>query len=151
MSLKRQHRPVVILMAEDNPTDVMLTREALANAKLLHTLHVVENGIKAMEFLHQQGKYTEAPCPDIILLDLNMPRKNGLEVLAEIKIDVKLKNIPVIILTTSSSHEDIVKAYDSHADCYIRKPVDFDSFTQVIQSALNFWSRLVTLPMRTEH
>ncbi len=151
MYLKMQPRPVVILMAEDNPTDVMLTREALASAKLLYTLHVVEDGIEVMEFLRQQGKYAEAPRPDIILLDLNMPRRNGLEVLAGLKADANLKNIPVIVLTTSNSDEDVAKAYENHANYYIRKPVDFDGFTQVVQSVQDFWFLIVTLPMRSEH
>lgn len=151
MSLEMQPRSVVILMAEDNPADVMLTKEALANIGLPHTLHVVENGIEAMEFLRQQGKYTEAPCPEIILLDVNMPRKNGLEVLAEIKIDMKLKNIPVIILTTSGSREDIAKAYASHADCYIIKPMDVDDFTHLVQSVQGFCCRVVTPPIHSEH
>ena len=150
MSPEMPPRSVVILMAEDNPTDVMLTREALANAGLLHTLHVVENGVEAMAFLRQQGKYTAPPGPEIILLDVNMPRKNGLEVLAEIKIDMKLKNIPVIILTTSGSKEDIAKAYASHADFYIIKPMDVDDFTQLVQSVQGF-CRVVTLPMPSEH
>lgn len=146
-----QHRSVVILMAEDNPTEVMLTREALASAKLLNTLYVVEDGIEAMEFLRRQAKYAEAPCPDIILLDLNMPRKNGLEVLAEVKIDVKLKNIPVIILTTSGSKGDIARAHASHADCYIIKPMDVDDFTQLLQSVQGFCCRAVTPPIHSEH
>lgn len=151
MNLEMQPRTVVILMAEDNPTDVMLTREALANTGLLHTLHVVENGIETLAFLRQQGKYAGVPRPDMILLDLNMPRKGGLEVLAEIKTDVKLGNIPVIILTTSSSDEDTIKAYNNHANCYIRKTADFDDFTQAIQSTLDFWFWVVTLPMPSEH
>lgn len=151
MNYKKPPCPVVILMAEDNPTDVLLIRGALADSGLLHTLHVVENGIEAMKFLHQQGKYAETPCPDIILLDLNMPRKDGLEVLAEIKIDLKLKNIPVIILTTSGSKEDIARAYASHADCYIIKPMDIDDFTQLVQSVQGFCCRVVTPPIHSEH
>ncbi len=151
MNLEIRHRPAVILMAEDNPTDVMLTREALDNAKLLHTLHVVENGIEAMEFLRQQGKYVGTPRPDIILLDLNMPRKSGLEVLTEIKIDLTLKNIPVIILTTSGSENDIAKAHANHADCYIIKPVDIDDFTQLAQSVQDFCCRIAIPPLHSEH
>ena len=148
MSLEMQPRSVVILMAEDNPADVMLTKEALANIGLPHTLHVVENGIEAMEFLRQQGKYTEAPCPEIILLDVNMPRKNGLEVLAEIKIDMKLKNIPVIVLTTSNSLVEIIKV---HANCYMVKPVDIDDFTLLIQSVQALCCQAVTPPIHSEH
>lgn len=141
-----QPSPIIILMAEDNPTDVLLTREALTSAKLLHTLHIVEDGMEAMEFLHQQGKYAQAPRPHLILLDLNMPRKGGLEVLAELKTDAKLQNIPVVVLTTSSSDADIARAYGNHANCYIRKPMDFDGFPQVIQSIQDFWFTVVTLP-----
>jgi chemotaxis family two-component system response regulator Rcp1 len=151
MNLEMPPRTAVILLAEDNPTDVMLTREALANSGLLHTLHVVENGVEVMAFLRQQNKHAGAPRPDMILLDLNMPRKDGLEVLTEIKADVKLGNIPVIILTTSSSGDDTIKTYTSHANCYIRKTADFDDFTQAIQSVLDFWFWSVTLPMPSEH
>lgn len=151
MNLEMPPRTAVILLAEDNPTDVMLTREALANTGLLHSLHVVENGVEVMAFLRQQNKYAGAPRPDMILLDLNMPRKDGLEVLTEIKADVKLGNIPVIILTTSSSGDDTIKAYSSHANCYIRKTADFDDFTQAIQSVLDFWFWSATLPMPSEH
>ena len=146
MDLNTSQRSAVILMAEDNPTDVMLTREALANAKLLNTLHVTKDGIEALEFLRRQGKYADAPRPDLILLDINMPRKGGLEVLAELKIDAELKNIPVIILTTSSSDEDVARAYGNHANCYISKPVDFDSFAQVVKSMQDFWFMIATLP-----
>jgi CheY-like chemotaxis protein len=142
-------RPVIILMVEDNPTDVLIAREGLAGAQMRNTLHVAEDGIEAMEFLRQRGKYAGAPRPDLILLDLNMPRKNGQEVLAEIKADEHLMNIPVIILTTSKSAEDIDKAHGLHADCYISKPVDFDEFTEVVQTSQDFWFSVVTLPQRT--
>ena len=143
-------RPVVILMAEDNPTDVLIAREGLASAKMLNTLHVVDDGIEIMAFLRQQGKHSGAPRPDLILLDLNMPRKNGQEVLAEIKSDDALKSIPVIIFTTSKSSDDIEKAYGLHANCYISKPVDFDEFTNVVQTIQDFWVSVVTLPTATE-
>jgi chemotaxis family two-component system response regulator Rcp1 len=146
MSPILEDRPVVILMVEDNPTDVLIAREGLLGAKMLNTLHVADDGIEAMEFLHQRGKYSEAPRPDLIVLDLNMPRKNGQEVLAEIKADDDLKHIPVIILTTSKSKEDISKSYGLHANCYISKPVDFDEFTQVVQTIQDFWFSTVTLP-----
>jgi two-component system response regulator len=139
-------RPIVILLVEDNPTDVMITKEGLFSAKMLNTLHVVDDGVEAMEFLRRQGKYTDAPRPDLVLLDLNMPRKNGQEVLAEIKADDRLKNIPVVILTTSRAEEDVSRAYGHHANCYITKPVDFDAFTKVVQTIQDFWFSVVTLP-----
>lgn len=138
--------PIVVLMVEDNPTDVLIAKEGLFSAKMLNTLHVVDDGIEAMEFLRRQGKHAGAPRPDLILLDLNMPRMNGHEVLAEIKADDDLKHIPVVILTTSKSEEDISKAYGLHANCYISKPVDFDEFTDVVQTIQAFWFSVVTLP-----
>lgn len=141
-----KNKPITILMAEDNATDVMLTKEALAHAKLLNTLHVVDDGIEAMDFLHRRGKHLKAPQPDLILLDLNMPRKNGQEVLAEIKASDRLKHIPVVILTTSKAEEDVVKAYGLHANCYVIKPVDFDVFAEVVRSIQQFWFSVVTLP-----
>lgn len=141
-----KNKPITILMAEDNPTDVMLTKEALAHAKVLNSLHVVDDGIDALDFLYRRGKYTKAPHPDLILLDLNMPRKNGQEVLAEIKSDDKLKHIPVVILTTSKAEEDVVKAYGLYANCYVIKPVDFDVFAEVVRSIQQFWFSVVTLP-----
>jgi CheY-like chemotaxis protein len=142
-------RPVIILMVEDNPTDVLIAREGLLDAQMRNTLHVAEDGIEAMEFLRQRGKYAGAPRPDLILLDLNMPRRNGQEVLAEIKSDDNLMSIPVVILTTSKSAEDIDKAYGLHANCYISKPVDFDEFTNVVQTIQDFWFSIVTLSQRT--
>lgn len=139
-------RPIVILMVEDNPTDVLITKEGLAHAKMLNALHVAEDGVEAMDFLYQRGKHSGAPRPDLVLLDLNMPRKNGREVLAEIKGDDNLKNIPVVILTTSKSEEDVSIAYGLHANCYISKPVDFDAFSKVVQTIEDFWFCVVTLP-----
>ncbi|MFZ5882009.1 MAG: response regulator [Chloroflexota bacterium] len=139
-------RPIEILLVEDSPADVLITREAFEEAKLLNTLHVVEDGVQALEFLRQQGPYAEAPRPDLILLDLNLPRKNGREVLAEIKADAGLKSIPVVILTTSSSDEDVLNAYDLHANCYVVKPVGFDNFFKAVQSIQDFWFSVVTLP-----
>jgi two-component system response regulator len=139
-------RPIIILMVEDNPTDVLVTKEGLLSAKLLNTLYVADDGMEAMDFLRHQGKYADAPRPDLILLDLNMPRKNGHEVLAQIKADDKLKNIPVVILTTSKAEGDIINAYKLHANCYITKPVDFDSFTKIVQTIQAFWFSVVTLP-----
>ena len=146
MNTQIQDRPVIILMVEDNPTDVLIAREGLLGAQMFNTLHVADDGIEALDFLRQRGKYTAAPRPDLIILDLNMPRKNGQEVLAEIKADEDLKEIPVIILTTSKSQEDISKAYGLHANCYISKPVDFDEFTKVVQTIQDFWFSTVSLP-----
>jgi CheY-like chemotaxis protein len=141
-----KNKAICILMVEDNPTDVMITKEALAHAKVLHSLHVVEDGMEALDFLHRRGTYAKAPQPDLILLDLNMPRKNGQEVLAEIKADPRLKHIPVVVLTTSKAEEDVIKAYGLHANCYVIKPVDFDVFAEVVRSIQQFWFSVVTLP-----
>ncbi len=141
-------KPITILMAEDNSTDVMLTKEALAHAKVLNSLHVVDDGIEALDFLHRRGKHAKAPRPDLILLDLNMPRKNGQEVLAEIKADDSLKHIPVVVLTTSKAEEDVLKAYGLFANCYVIKPVDFDVFAGVVRSIEQFWFSVVTLPRK---
>jgi len=140
-----------MLMVEDSPADVLIAQEAFWQAKVLNSLHVVEDGVDAMAFLRRQGQYATAPRPDIILLDLNLPRKNGREVLAEIKADPDLKTIPVVVLTTSSSDEDILKAYGLHANCYVVKPIDFASFVQVIQSIRHFWFSVVTLPPEVQH
>jgi chemotaxis family two-component system response regulator Rcp1 len=137
---------IQILMVDDNPTDIMLTREALKQAKLLVTLHVVVDGVEAMEFLRREGRFCDAPQPHLILLDVNMARKSGLEVLVEVKADSKLKAIPVVILTSSVAEADIMKAYGSHANCYIRKPVDFEGLVAVVRSIRSFWFTIVTLP-----
>lgn len=139
-------KPVDILLVEDSPADVLITREAFAESKLINTLHVVEDGVQALEFLHQVGPFAAAPRPDLILLDLNLPRKNGREVLAEIKNDPKFKNIPVVVLTTSHSEKDVLQAYDQHANCYIVKPVGFDNFVAAMKSIRQFWFSVVTLP-----
>lgn len=139
-------KPIEILLVEDNPGDVRLTEEALKEGKVLNSMHVAKNGIEALSFLHKEGKYADAVRPDLILLDLNMPKKDGREVLAEIKHDEKLRRIPVVILTTSEAEEDIVKTYDSHANCYITKPVDLDQFIKVIKSIEDFWLSIVKLP-----
>jgi CheY-like chemotaxis protein len=138
--------PIEILLVEDNPGDVRLTQEALKDAKVANTLHVVEDGVAAMDFLHRRGQYEGAPRPALILLDLNLPRKNGREVLAEIKQDAQLKTIPVVILTTSQAEEDVWRAYSLYANCYISKPVDFTQFTKIIKSVEDFWLTIVTLP-----
>jgi len=139
-------RPVDILLVEDNLGDVRLTQEALKEAKVLNNLWVVPDGVEAIAFLNQESEYIDAARPDVILLDLNLPRKDGREVLAEIKQDPSLRSIPVVILTTSSADKDILKAYDLHANCYITKPVDLEQFITVVQSIENFWLTIVTFP-----
>jgi CheY-like chemotaxis protein len=139
-------RAIEVLMVEDNPGDVRLTREAFKDEKLLVNLHVVEDGEEAIAFLRKKGKYADAPRADLILLDLNLPKKDGREVLAEIKTDEKLKRIPVVVLTTSRAEEDIIRAYNLNANCYITKPVDFEQFTKVVKMVEKFWLTIVTLP-----
>ncbi len=139
-------QPVEILLVEDNPVDVMMTREAFANGRICNNLHVVEDGEEAMDFLYRRGKYSSAPLPDVILLDLNLPRKDGREVLAEIKADPSLRHIPIIILTTSESEEDIFKSYELQANCFITKPVDMEQFTGTLECIGDFWFAVVQLP-----
>lgn len=139
-------KPVEILLVEDNEADVRLTREALKENKVANILHVVGDGEEAIAFLRQKGKYTDAPRPDLILLDLNLPKKDGREVLAEIKVDDDLKRIPVVVLTISKAEEDILKSYNLHANCYITKPIDLNQFMKVVQSIEDFWLALVKLP-----
>lgn len=141
-----QPDPVHILIVDDNSTDLMIMREAFNDTRLNAVLHVANNGEEAMKFLRHAGEYTSAPRPDLILLDLNMPRKNGHEVLAEIKGDPLLLRIPVIILTTSQANEDVSRAYAAHANCYIRKPVDFKQFEKVLATIEQFWFETVILP-----
>jgi two-component system, chemotaxis family, response regulator Rcp1 len=141
-------RPIEILLIEDNPGDVDLTKEALQEAKVRNRLHVVDDGAKAVEFLYKRGEYADAPRPDIILLDLNLPKKDGRQVLVEIKADPQLAEIPVVILTTSQAEEDIVRSYQLHANCYITKPVDFKQFMRVVKSIEEFWLTVVKLPQR---
>jgi two-component system, chemotaxis family, response regulator Rcp1 len=138
--------PIEILLVEDNLGDVRLTMEALKDGKILNNLNVVMDGVEAMAFLHRKGKYADAPRPGLILLDLNLPKKDGREVLAEIKSDPDLKCIPVVILTSSAAEQDIVKSYRLHANCYVTKPVDLDQFIDVVQSIENFWFTVVNLP-----
>jgi two-component system response regulator len=139
-------RHIEILLVEDNPADVLITQEALREARLINTIHVVEDGVAALAFLHRQGPYATAPRPDLVLLDLNLPKKNGHEVLAEIKADPDLKLIPVVVLTTSRAKEDITKVYGLAANCYMVKPVDFASSVVAMQSISHFWLNVVTLP-----
>jgi two-component system, chemotaxis family, response regulator Rcp1 len=146
MSDMRPNSIVEILLVEDNPGDVRLTREALAEGKVRNNLSVVHDGIEALAFLRREGRYAKAPAPDLILLDLNMPKKDGREVLAEIKTDKQLKAIPVVILTTSAAERDILKSYQLHANSYITKPVDLAQFIEVIRSIEEFWFTIVRLP-----
>lgn len=138
--------PIEVLLVEDNPGDAELIRIALEDSKVSINLNVVEDGVEAMAFLRKQEKYNQVPNPDIVLLDLNLPKKDGREVLAEIKADAALKRIPVVVLTTSQAEEDILKAYSLAANCYITKPVDFDQFVKIVQSIENFWFAIVKLP-----
>lgn len=138
--------PVDILLVEDSPSDQLLAREALAEAGIASRLHIVSDGIEAMDFLRRQGRHHDAPRPDLILLDLNLPRKDGREVLSEIKSSEDLKRIPVVVLTTSESEQDVKRAYTLHANCYVAKPVDFEAFKRVIRSIGEFWFRTVRLP-----
>jgi chemotaxis family two-component system response regulator Rcp1 len=138
--------PVEILLVEDNPGDYRLTMEALKEGKVYNNLYWAKDGVEALEFLKRQGKHASAPRPDIILLDLNLPKKDGREVLSEIKNDDELRAIPVVILTTSKAEEDVLKSYDLHANCYVTKPVDLDKFIVVVQSIDRFWLTVVTLP-----
>ena len=140
------NRGIEILLVEDNPGDVRLTEEALKEGKILNSLNVVADGVEAMAFLRREGKYSDAPRPELILLDLNLPKKDGREVLAEIKKDQELKSIPVVILTSSAAEQDIVKSYNLHANCYVTKPVDLDQFIHVVKSIEQFWLTVVQLP-----
>ena len=138
--------PIDILLVEDSPGDVRLTKEALKESKVLNKLHVVNDGVEALKFLQRQDGFSAAPRPDIILLDLNLPKRDGREVLAEIKDDSSLKKIPVVILTTSQEERDIIRSYELHANCYITKPVDLEQFMTVIKSIEDFWLTIVKLP-----
>lgn len=146
MHLQTVTHPIEVLLVEDNPGDAQLTRIALSDSKVCINLHVVEDGVAALEFLNRRGNYTAAPYPDLVLLDLNLPKKNGHEVLAEIKADKILKRIPVVVLTTSQAEEDILRAYNNAANCYITKPVDFHQFIKIVQSIEDFWFTIVKLP-----
>lgn len=138
-------RQIEILLVEDSPTDVLFTREAIGQSTLVHALHVVPDGVEALAFLRQEGRYANAPRPSIILLDLNLPRKDGKEVLREIKNDDALKAIPVVVLTTSRTEEDVLQVYDLHANCYIVKPMEFEKFVDCMRAIEGFWSTVVTL------
>ncbi len=139
-------RPIQKLLVEDNPGDVKLMLEALRESKIPNEVSVVEDGVEAMAFLRREGKYADVPRPDLILLDLNLPKKDGREVLADIKFDKKLRQIPVIVLTVSQAQDDILNAYGLHANCYITKPVDYEDFTKVVRAIEEFWLTIVRLP-----
>jgi len=141
-----EREPVEILLAEDNPGDVKLTRKALEQGNLVNNLHVVNDGVEAMAFLHNEGEYAGKPRPDLVLLDLNMPRMSGREVLEAVKGDEELKRIPVVVLTSSEAEEDIVSSYEMHANAYLTKPVDFDGFIDIVGTIENFWLEVVKLP-----
>ena len=147
MSDRSTVRPREILLIEDSPSDADLAREALGQGKILNNLHFVEDGVEAMKFLRRKEPYLRVPRPDLILLDLNLPKKTGVEVLTEIKTDQSSKLIPVVILSTSAAQEDIIQSYSLHANCYITKPVDFVQFTKVIRLIEEFWLAVVQLPV----
>jgi two-component system, chemotaxis family, response regulator Rcp1 len=139
-------RPIHILIVEDNAADARLVREVMRDSKILNEIHWVPDGVEALAFLHQQGKYANSPRPHLIFLDLNMPRKDGREVLREIKSDEQLRRIPVCVMTSSQAEEDVARAYDQHANCYVRKPIDFEQFHAVVKTLENFWFATVELP-----
>jgi CheY-like chemotaxis protein len=146
MAETRVGKPIVILLVEDNPGDVDLARAAMEDSKVRNILHAVGDGEEAMLFLRRKGKYTEAPRPDLVLLDLNLPKKDGREVLAEIKSDPDLMRIPVVILTISKDEEDILRSYNLHANCFITKPIDLNQFVKVVKAIEDFWLTIVKLP-----
>lgn len=146
MTTELNGNPVKILLVEDNPGDIRLTKEALREGKVYNEMHVATDGLEALAFLRQKGQYANAPRPDVVLLDLNLPLMNGVEVLAEIKADPHLKRIPVIVLTTSEDERDILKSYDLHANAYVTKPVDLERFIEIIEQIEGFWLTIVKLP-----
>lgn len=139
-------KSIEMLLVEDNPGDARLAIEALKDAKVHNNLHWVQDGVEAMDFLRRKGNYSDAPRPDVILLDLNLPKKDGREVLADVKADEDLRRIPVVILTISDAEEDVIKTYNLHANCYIRKPIDLDQFVAVVKAIEDFWLTIVKLP-----
>ncbi len=146
MNINKKIKQVEILLVEDNLGDIRLTKEAMKEAKIINNLNVVEDGIEALAYLRKKGNFKGVKRPDLILLDINLPKKNGREVLAEIKQDIHLKQIPVVILTVSNAEEDIIKTYELHANCYITKPVDMEQFIKVVKSIDAFWFSIVKLP-----
>lgn len=141
--------PIKILLVEDDPGDVLITTEALEQTKLLHELATVSDGEAALDYLHRRGPYADAARPDLVLLDLNLPRRDGREVLAEAKSDVSLRSIPIVVLSTSEAEEDILRSYDLHANAYVSKPVDFDAFVRIVRQIDDFFLTVVRLPTRT--
>lgn len=150
MNLQELHRPIKILLVEDNPGDVFLVSRSLSNSQLNYEMHHVEDGQQAMTYLRHEGEYANTHCPHIVLLDLNLPLKSGLEVLQDIKTDQNLKHIPVLILTSSRTEQDILNSYQLYANCYITKPFEVDEFSELIQSIEYFWSKRVHLPILTQ-
>ncbi|HEY2812504.1 MAG TPA: response regulator [Acidimicrobiales bacterium] len=146
MNIVQEGTPIEILLVEDDPGDVLMTREALADSKLINNLHVVNNGEEAIEFLRREGEHDAAPRPDLVLLDLNLPRLDGREVLSIIKNDSSFRSIPVVVLTTSDAEEDVLRSYDLHANAYVTKPVDFAAFVQVVRQIDDFFLSVVRLP-----
>ena len=142
-------QPIVILLVEDEPGDAYLTIEALKSAKIINSVHLVEDGVEAMAFLQREAPYRDAPRPDLILLDLNLPRKDGRQVLAEIKQSACLNSIPIVVLTTSSADEDVLQSYNLRANCYVTKPVNLEQFMTVVKATQEFWLSIVKLPPRT--
>ena len=145
---KQKMKPIDILIVEDNPGDARLIKEVINGNKIQCQLHLVKDGVEAMNFLNRKEEFTDSPRPDLIFLDLNLPKKDGREVLAEIKTDDNLKQIPVVVMTTSQAEEDILKAYSLHANCYVTKPLDLDQFVNVVKSIEDFWFSLVKLPTK---
>lgn len=148
MMLDDQSEAIEVLLVEDDPGDVLMTREAFEEHKLRNNLHVVSDGVEALSFLRQEGEYAEVPQPDLVLLDLNLPRMDGREVLAEIKADPQLRRTPVVVLTTSEAEEDVLRSYDLHANAYVAKPVDFERFIDVVRRIDSFFVTVVKLPNR---
>lgn len=147
-TVENNTQPIEILLVEDNPGDARLTLEAMRDAKVRNRIHVVEDGIEAMAFLRRQGRFGDAPRPDLILLDLNLPRMDGREVLSEVKSDPDLRRIPVVVLSTSQAEEDVIRAYDLHANCYVTKPMDLAQFMKIVNQIGEFWVKVVTLPRK---
>jgi chemotaxis family two-component system response regulator Rcp1 len=146
MPIQNASRPIEILLVEDNPGDIRLTQEVLRTTRTPNHVRVAVDGVEAMEILERQGRHANAPLPDLILLDLNLPRKDGRQVLADVKVDPALKRIPIIILTTSAADQEVARAYDLHANCYIIKPVDYQQFLSVARAIESFWLTIVSLP-----
>jgi CheY-like chemotaxis protein len=138
--------PIEILLAEDNPGDVRLTEKALDHGNIINNLHVVKNGVEALQFLRQEGEFSDKPRPDLVLLDLNMPKKDGREVMEEMKGDPSLRRIPVVVLTSSEAEEDVVRSYELNANAYLTKPVDFDGFVDIVKRIEDFWFSVVKMP-----